>query len=171
MTKVAQTPFELEQMVNVCRNLKPRKILEIGVWYGGTLAHWLKIAGVVVAVDDQMLEAETWKGWADEHFGSVKLLHGKSQDPRIVDEVAKGAPYDFCLIDGDHSYDGVNADWLNYGPMCKVVAFHDILPRPDSEVSRLWQEIKPGRFTIEIVGTEPGPDYDNPVAGVGIVWM
>jgi cephalosporin hydroxylase len=167
---VAQTPFELEQMVNLCRTLNPKRILEVGVWHGGTLREWLRLADTVVAVDNQMLDPTTWQQWAAEEGADLMLIHGDSHHPDVIAAVAALGPYDFALLDADHSYGGVRADWLNYGPHADVVAFHDILPRPDAQVDRLWAEIKQGRRTVEIVGTEPVEHMDNPVAGVGVVF-
>lgn len=169
---MAQTPFELEQIVRLCESVRPARILEVGVWHGGTLWEWLGIAAEkVVAVDNQMLERETWEGWAADAAVDLVLIHGNSADPDVVAQVAAHGPFDFAFIDGDHAYDGVKSDWENYGPLASVVAFHDILPRPDHQVDRLWQELKPGRRTIEIVGTEPTAGMDNPTAGIGAIFQ
>ena len=75
------------------------------------------------------------------------LFLGDSTDPDMVFNVAKLGPYDLVFIDGDHRYEGVKTDWLNYGPLGKVVVFHDIVRHPEGsrnapEVWRLWEEIK-----------------------------
>lgn len=167
---VAQTSFELEQMVRVCESLRPKRILEIGIWYGGTLKEWLRVAGVVVAVDVQMLDAERWQHWAHEQGKELVLIQGNSGSPHVAEKVAEHGPYDFAFIDGDHSYEGVRRDWETYGPMADVVAFHDILPRPHYGVSRLWEEIKQGRMTIEIVGGDKSEHMAHPHAGIGVVF-
>lgn len=67
---------------------------------------------------------------------------------------------DFAFIDGDHTYEGVKADFLNYGNLVRpggVIAFHDILPVsefPDIQVFRFWQEIKDDFNTKELSGPE-----------------
>lgn len=75
------------------------------------------------------------------------LFLGNSRAPTLVKAVQDLGPYDFCFIDGDHSYEGVKADWENYGPHAKVVAFHDIVN--NTGCFRLWQELKEQYRTIE----------------------
>lgn len=57
----------------------------------------------------------------------VKPVRGFSTD--VVDEVRKITPHlDLLFIDGDHSYDGVKADWEAYKDFLKpgsIVVFHD----------------------------------------------
>ena len=78
-----------------------------------------------------------------------------SKSDRAIAWAKNWAPYDFVFIDGDHSYDGVKADWLNYGPMAPLVGFHDIAYQP-REVKRLWAEIKATHDTEEIVRSRMG---------------
>lgn len=168
-----QTPWEFARLLVLIADLAPRRILEVGIYEGGTLWHWLQLAQSVTAIDDAMRPPGTdaWKDWAADAGTELVLLHGSSFDPEIVEWAASYGPYEFCLIDADHTYDSAKADWENYSPMVApdgIVAFHDILPRPGYGVDRLWAEIKsePGRRTVEIV--EAG--NESP-CGIGAVWM
>ena len=67
------------------------------------------------------------------------------------------------FIDGDHSYEGVKADWENYGPMCKVVGFHDIDNKNEPGCVRLWNELKAQHRFLEIID-KPGE------LGIGIIF-
>ncbi len=51
--EVLQVPSELARMVVLYRERKPRRVLEIGVWQGGTLREWIRNAppgALIVAV-------------------------------------------------------------------------------------------------------------------------
>lgn len=46
----------------------------------------------------------------------VELIKAYSTDPSTLEKI-KGRQILSLLIDGDHSYNGVKADWLNYSPL------------------------------------------------------
>jgi len=68
----------------------------------------------------------------------------------------KGQRFDALFIDGDHSEEGVAADFEMYGPLVRkggIIGFHDIVadvfqrygrPTPSSTggVPRFWQKLK-----------------------------
>ena len=47
----------------------------------------------------------------------VKILEGFSTDDTIMQAAREEGPYDVIVIDGDHSYDGVKADFERYAEM------------------------------------------------------
>ena len=131
-----------------------RSALEIGSRYGKSIQY---IAGQmapdtkVVSVDlpytggcEGLPDAEPILRATIEEIASrgheTHLFLGNSHNPALVKAVQDLGPYDFCFIDGDHSYAGVKADWENFGSHAKIVAFHDIINNPDC--FRLWNEIK-----------------------------
>ncbi|CAA2106005.1 hypothetical protein [Variovorax paradoxus] len=102
----------------------------------------------------------------------VSTLLGDSTHPDVVAAVADLGPFDAILIDGDHTYDGVKADWVNYRDLAPVVAFHDIVGTGQAErvhgrlveVPQLWAEIKAeGYRTTEFIA--PGS-----LMGIGVVF-
>jgi hypothetical protein len=65
-----------------------------------------------------------------------------------------GETYDFIFIDGDHSYEGVKADYINALKILNkngYLAFHDIASEYCPGVSQLWQEIKTTGYAQEFV--------------------
>jgi hypothetical protein len=77
---------------------------------------------------------------------------------------------DLLFVDGDHSYEGVKADFEALGPRSRVVVFHDIVSDACPGVVRFWREIVdafPGR-TAEFVD-----QYDSVVGsflGIGVLF-
>ena len=89
-------------------------------------------------------------------------LHiGDSKDRAIIESVG---PYDLVFIDGDHSYEGARADYENYRPLAKRVAFHDI-NHPELAKSygatKLWREVR-GDDYIEYIAK-------NSSKGIGVI--
>lgn len=166
-----QSPWELEHLVALVTRLQPETILEVGAMYGGTLWHWLQHSVRVVVVDDEMRNVEQWGEWSRQAGTSLDLIQGSSHDPEVVAKAQTLGPYDFAFIDADHTFESVRADWENYGPLAKVVAFHDILPRPAYGVSALWELLKAteGARYMEICQNEVMPGNEGR-CGVGILW-
>lgn len=161
---VFQRPAEFDQLLAMYRQRRPRRILEIGTYYGGTLKQWLQHAtrgAVVVSVDTYAIpqadNRRLYASWAKKGV-AIHALEGRSDDPAIVAQVRDLGPYDWVLIDADHTLGAVSRDWQTYGPMCApggVIIFHDILDHPahpEIQVIHLWREIKAsGAKTFEIV--------------------
>ena len=165
-----QNTWELDQMLAVVERLQPRRVLEVGTMWGGTLWHWLQFADIVVSVDDEMRRAEDWAQWADEADAELVLLQGMSQDPALIEQARELGPYDFIFIDADHRYDSVKADWENYRGMIAedgIFAFHDTqhIGDPSYGVERLWNEItaEPDARWLHIVMTHH--------CGIGLLWL
>jgi predicted O-methyltransferase YrrM len=172
---IFQWEQEFTQLLDLYRELAPKRVLEVGTYHGGTLYHWLtnaaegaKIATVdsyAVGVDNRALY-DTWVP------GGVKLkvIAGRSAAESTVAQAKEWAPYDFIFIDAGHYYTEVKADWEAYLPLAQkgaVVAFHDILTHsehPEIEVGRLWAEIKQDFDTEEIVANP-----DASWGGIGVV--
>ncbi len=163
-----QHPFELDIMLALFEKQKPARVLEIGVWQGGTLWHWLQAGVEVVAVDNLMVRTDDWERWADEAGATLHLVPGDSASTNVVAAVRELGPYGFIFIDGDHGYQAVKTDWENYRQMLApggVVVFHDV-SRSVADVRLLWAEVKnePGARTVEILD---GPDTYR---GIGAIW-
>lgn len=182
-TAVLQDLRELDFFIEVLKRENVRSYLEIGSKHGGSLwriARALPVGSRIVSVDlphgdrsfkesqqplEECVEALNKRGY------DAYLLIGDSTDPQIIVDVAELGPFDACFIDANHTEPYVRADWKNYGPLARIVAFHDIgwIARPEPtkkmpiEVSKVWQEIK-GAFHHQEIRMCA---RDN---GIGIIW-
>jgi hypothetical protein len=181
---LAQDPTELARFIALLRSHGVRRYLEVGVRYGDTFHAIMSALGpsaVGVALD------QPGQAWGDvdspQHWLAVRLhlqdhgmivyeVTGDSGDPAIFEQVKALGPYDAVFIDADHRYDAVQRDWLTYGTLAPLVAFHDIAGTGQGaqvggafapvEVPLLWAELREQFETFEFV--EPGSNM-----GIGVV--
>jgi predicted O-methyltransferase YrrM len=167
-----QNEDEVRRLFNMVCKLRPKRVLEIGTARGGTLYLWAQAAApdaTIVSVDlpggpfgGAYPECRTlfYESFAQEHQ-QVHLMRADSHHAgtlKFVRQLFNDQPIDFLFIDGDHTYEGVKADFQLYSPIVKpggLIALHDILPRPDDptiQVDRFWQEIKERCAGKELVG-------------------
>lgn len=158
----SQNEFELRGFIDLLRASRVTKYLEIGARHGDTFHEVmlrLPAGSRGVAVD---LPGALWgksdTGAALERAAAdlrqrgyeIDVILGDSTCDIVRNAVAGFGPYDAALIDGDHTYDGVRADWEAYGDCAPLVAFHDIVGAGQAEkvhgnpveVPRFWDEIK-----------------------------
>lgn len=127
-----QKEGELAGFLAVLMDLDPRVVVEIGSASGGTLYAWQQLPTVrrVVAID--MPGGPYGDGDYQMNDHGCEVIYGDSHDPATLhhlEDVLGTDPLDVLFIDGDHSYDGVKADWEMYSPLVRsggVVGFHDI---------------------------------------------
>lgn len=175
-------PEEFQILLEWVRGAK--SFLEIGSRFGYPLvemAHVLQKGAKVVSVD--LPDAEGWNPplntlshleknvqlLKDEGY-ETHLIVGDSHSEAVIREVKELGPYEVVFIDGDHSYDGVVKDWLNYGQMGKKIIFHDVrrpVPPEDMgvEVWKLWEEI---RMWANIKKEFPVDEFIAPGSRMGI---
>ena len=182
--KPGQVPSEIEGLLTELATKKPRIVLEIGTYRGGTLFLLSRVA----SDDARLISVDlpggqfgggypSWKNPLYESFArgsqQIRLIRGDSH-LRMTKEAAAGltdgGKVDFLFIDGDHTYEGVKSDFELYsGLVAKggMVAFHDITPHttvPGVGVHRYWDEIKGSYDSHEIVA-----DRAQGWAGIGII--
>lgn len=138
-------------------------VLEIGSHYGRSIlrmAHAVQPRSRIVSIDmayqpdatprlpaaEPMLLENMERIRAMGH--DTHIFIGDSHSQEAIDYARELGPYDLVFIDGDHTYAGVRADWLNYGPMAKkLVGFHDIVNNRDC--FKFWNEVKRNNRTEE----------------------
>jgi len=114
---------------------KPKNILEIGVYGGGSFALWCYLAsGKKIGIDSGSIGGPIHQRIDDfrARFGDVSVINGDSHDAltkqQVIDSL-NGDKLDFLFIDGDHTLAGVKKDYEMYSTLvCEGgwIAFHDI---------------------------------------------
>lgn len=158
-----------------------RSILEIGSRFGESIYHLAKemqVPGKVVVVDlpsGDGVQVDPEPSLRERGNDICRMgidFHGilaNSRDPEVIKRVKEHGPYDFVFIDGDHSYQGVKADWENYGHLGKVVALHDIAGQPGCY--RLWEELRQEYRTVEFTHSRDGNVNNGVWMGIGVVFV
>lgn len=170
---------EVSEMLSLIEGKK--LILEIGTSMGGTLCHMMKVAsddaefvsvdlpGGLFGGEFGQPNIEVMKSWLK---GNQKLhtIRADSKSFLTVEQVRKilnGRKFDFILIDGDHTYEGVKGDYEIYKQFAgDIIAFHDIVEhqQKDVGVKKLWEEIQGNK--IEII-----KDVKQGWGGIGILMV
>lgn len=181
-----QVPEELIRLFEIVSTLQPKNTLEIGTYSGGTLFMTCRVADPEATVISVDLPGGGFGGgyvWPrkfvyrkfTKNNQSLHLLRRDSHDANtrdLVRSLLANRPLDFLFIDGDHTYDGVRADFETYGPLVRsggIVAFHDIANHPPElkcEVNRFWNEIKLRHRCLEII-KDPLQGW----AGIGVLYV
>ena len=178
---------ELMPLLDRIGDLKPRFVCEIGTSAGGTLyllSRASQADALIVSVD-VVIPSHTQAARAKMAGKRQRVvsIEGDSHSPETKDALVQelgGNLLDVLFIDGDHSYDGVRADFEQYAPLVRsggIVALHDINPdfgtRDDvktpsisGDVPRYWSELKKHHRTEELIA-DPAQDG----FGIGVVYV
>ena len=159
-----------------------RSYLEIGCRYGDTL-HAVGLAlpkgSRLVALDLPGSKSGQLKKGGHQDSGEyleracadlrkqgrdAHCILANSQDPSAVKAVKALGPFDAILIDGDHTAEGVTKDWGNYGPMGRLVAFHDIAGTGKwaKQIRPIWESVRGDKWEEFI--------HDGLRRGIGVTW-
>lgn len=128
-----QQQDELAEFLPIIQELKPRSVVEIGSFYGGTLAMLAMCASedaIIVGVDclvhfernlieDCLLPHQTLHEIHSDSAGAVEQVR----------KALEGRPIDILLIDASHSYHDVWRDYTLFKPMVAesgLIVLHDI---------------------------------------------
>ena len=131
-----QCDYEIINFLKFVATNQPKYVCEIGVADGGTnflLSQSLSSVTLMIGVDlfvrNRMLLRYFSKPQKDLFY-----LNGSSYNESTFNKVAsilENRKLDLLFIDGDHSYEGVQKDFLLYRQLVKEgghIAFHDIIP-------------------------------------------
>ncbi len=181
--KPQQIRAEIQRALEEIETVRPRFVLEIGTAQGGTFFLLSRAASPDAKLISLDLPAGRWGGgysnWKTRLYRSLLLpaqsaefIRSNSHLPSSLESVKRmlgGNPLDLLFIDGDHSYEGVKADFELYSPLVRpggLIVLHDIAfhEKYDCHVDQFWQEIKERYPSQEII-----EDRKQGWAGIGIL--
>lgn len=182
---ILQNEWEFKNLLDIYKTLRPKNILEIGTFFGGTLWHWLKydtdkkiekmicLDYPVPSSDDryeEMIQSkQKWNDWLKDSNKDIFffLISEDSKSPEAykkIESIFRNKDIDLLFIDGGHDYETVSSDFEKYSPFVRkngLIVFHDVVGC--GEVKDYWNKIKNNFRYIEIFnGTENG-------MGIGII--
>ncbi|TGT76727.1 MULTISPECIES: class I SAM-dependent methyltransferase [unclassified Mesorhizobium] len=181
---ILQDDAEIDGLAELFAAEGVRSFLEIGSKFGGSLyriAKRLPVGSRVVSVDLPK-GTKAWPQSEAELKATVqrlqtqgydaRLIWGDSTSPDVVAKVMALGPFDAIFIDANHTLPFVQKDWANYGPMGRLIAFHDIAWKraPTWEgvridVPEFWDQIKAGYRHQEFKFCPTGKNN-----GIGVLW-
>lgn len=173
--QAAQNALELRELGDwLGGRPPPERVLEIGVYLGGTAWYWRQLwpKARLVGVDlarppcPSCERREAHRGCPRARVASagMELVVGDSGNELTYARArhALGGPVGFLHIDGDHDYDAVRRDFELYAPLMErggSIAFHDVCSAAYPGAAQLWQEVQakwPAAFLIHEHGSDWG---------------
>ncbi len=134
-----QNPEELADLILLLREHPHETYLEIGSGSGGTAKLLAEEIGIraVSSIDD---------GTHHRH-GEHPIEHQLIEDSHsaVAKAWVKGSKFDIVLVDGDHSFGGVQQDFELVLPVARIIVAHDVVAI-EGGARHAWDElIKSGR--------------------------
>jgi predicted O-methyltransferase YrrM len=160
--RAVQARSEIIALASLVQAMKPKVIVEIGTYKGGTLYIWSRSnpqAELFVSID--LPGGQYGGGYAkcrrklyeeflyDRRNIELRLIQRDSHEAATLQQllaILDSRLVDFLFVDGDHTYEGVKRDYEMYGPLVRpggLIAFHDIETHSHGvEVYKFWAELK-----------------------------
>lgn len=149
---ILQVENEIVPFLDYVADHNPVVIGEIGLKHGGNSFMFLRrLQQVKLYLGmDLVLENINKLKFYRRTGQTMHILEGNSQLPAVVNRARRHLDekqFDFLFIDGDHEYDGVLEDLIQWYSLVKpggLIAFHDIVPDQEARTgeknqeSRLW---------------------------------
>jgi predicted O-methyltransferase YrrM len=178
-----QYPAEISALCELARSIQPKIILEIGTSQGGTLYLFSRLVqpgGLIISIDKpgepgsvRPVMRAVYRTFGKKNGAQVMTLdrdsHAQSTHAEVANLLA-GRSVDLLFIDGDHSYEGVKADFHSYRQWVApngIVGLHDIAHSDEHrtiKVARFWRELTTQGLQLQSIIAKPGVS-----PGIGIV--
>jgi predicted O-methyltransferase YrrM len=195
---MGQVRSEILQLAKMLQSSAPKRSLEIGTNYGGTLLLLCTLSPPDAKIISLDLPCGPFGGGYPvrkiplfRRFARagqrLHLMRADSHSPgtkQRVLQILDGEQLDYLFLDADHTYFGVQRDFQMYAPLVRsggIVAFHDIVtynPQTKCEVAKFWSEIKNHyrhREIIEDLNQRSQPiavtGASMETAGLGVLFM
>jgi predicted O-methyltransferase YrrM len=171
---LVQNHHEISALLDFLSGKNIKNVIEIGTQRGGTAELWANLVkpdGKVYCIDFFNNDPDYRRSDLANHIVEIK---GNSRDIETINKLnnlLNDTKVDMLFIDGDHSYEGVMADYFNYRNFVRdrgLIVFHDIVKnertmRWGTYVYKFWNKIK-NENCIEFIS-----DISNPCPmGIGI---
>ena len=165
----SQKLAEIRELLERISQLKAKRVLEIGSFQGGTLglfaqaaAHDAQILSLDLNFTDHRLHSFPKLALPGQIITCHKADSHSQETLKYVVHWLDSELLDVLFIDGDHSYDGVKADYEMYAPLVRpggLIAFHDVHPdfktrygtvteADVGEVPRFWNELRAQGYVV-----------------------
>jgi predicted O-methyltransferase YrrM len=195
---MGQVRSEVLELGNLLKVFAPRRSLEIGTNYGGTLFLLCAVSPPQAKIISVDLPYGPFGGGYPKRKAPIfrrfpksgqelHLIRANSHSAETKEHVVsllRRDQLDYLFIDADHTYEGVRRDFEMYSPLVRsggMVAFHDIVTHQQEtqcEVERFWNEIKQHYRHQEFVewpstGAIPIAVTGAPMetSGIGVLFM
>jgi cephalosporin hydroxylase len=133
-----QIKTEIVSLCDLVNSRKPKVVCEIGSASGESLFLLSRASSelaTILSIDLNYTPSKLYGFRSLKLPGqTIHLLRGDSHSPEMaarVKALSGQNPIDFLFIDGDHSYEGVAADYNQFLPLIAdqgLIGFHDIIP-------------------------------------------
>lgn len=150
--EIQQVPEEYVEYLWFLKNNKFKNYLNVGIGKGGSFLVETFIQENLessTAVDNSSYWQQDQKEsiiekieWLKNNTTTAVEFHDADSNEWLINCNKK---FDIIFIDGDHSYEGVKADYINSLPLLEdngYMVFHDIASEGCPGVVKLWQDIK-----------------------------
>jgi cephalosporin hydroxylase len=171
-----QHKSEITALMDIARENGTPVVCEIGAYHAGTSVLLSRVLHPDTLVVMDLYTKNRWRlRRAAPYDQTIHIISGDSMQPLVIERLRRklrGRQVDLLFIDGDHRWDGVRADFLNYRGFVRnggLIAFHDICEFRDrtawsGDVPKFWKLVRSIYESNEFVDAE---NQDG--LGIGVI--